>query len=585
MRNEYPRPDFVRDSFISLCDEWNFEFDDQNIGHKEKWFNTHHFSKKINVPFCFESKLSGIEDTTYHDFVWYHRQLNDIKVEENQRIILHFEGVDYYCEVYLNGVLVKSHYGSNAGFVVDITDQFNETNNDLVVYCFDPSKDVTIPRGKQDWELNGHAIWYTRTTGIYKPVWLQIVNQKHVNNFFITTKLDNYHIDIDLETTIDKGEVEFIVCDKNNCSKNFKFELNAKKAVYGFNLPDDYVNEKIWSVERPYLYDLIINLYDENGYKCDTVRTYFGIREIKTENGYVLLNRRPIYQKLVLNQGYYPDGVLTAPTIKDLENDIDYMKEMGFNGCRIHQKTEDPYFLYLCDKKGFLIWQECAENYGFNSFNQRRMLNEWIDIVKNNYNHPSIICYTPLNESWGVEGIPYNKEIQAYAMSLYYMIHSLDSTRLVISNDGWEHCKTDLLTVHNYGHGQKENVEQYLKFTKALSNREEIVKFENINRFIINPGFNDEGQPVILSEFGGVAFKKDATGKAWGYTTCKDEQEYEDDLRRIYSAIEKSNCIQGICYTQLTDVEQEVNGLMTFDRKFKIDPTIIKEINDSLKIK
>ncbi|MBS6440813.1 MAG: hypothetical protein KH380_00280 [Coprobacillus sp.] len=582
MRNEYPRPDFVRDSFISLCDTWDFDFDDQNVGHKQKWFSHHAFSKKIEVPFSFETELSGIHDVTYHDHVWYHKHLEEITLKKDERLILHFEGVDYFCEVYVNGCFVKSHYGSNGSFKMDIT-KYLKKENDIVVYCFDPSKDRSIPRGKQDWEPLGHAIWYTRTTGIYKPVWLQVVNEKHIDDFYIQTKLDKYQVSVDLEATTDCGAVEFIVRDQS-MEKAYRFELQGKKAIYSFNLPNDFVNDRIWTLVRPFLFDFKIRLYDEKNELKDEVRSYLGIREVTTKDGYVLLNNEPIYQKLVLNQGYYPRGVLTAPTIQDMENDIDYMMQMGFNGCRIHQKTEDPYFLYLCDKKGFLIWQECASNYGFNSYSQRRMLNEWMDIVKNNYNHPSIICYTPLNESWGVEGIPYDKEIQAFAMSLYYMIHSLDSSRLVISNDGWEHCKTDLLTIHNYNHGGKEEKEKYLRFVRDLTSREEITKFEMINRFIVNPGFKDEGQPIILSEFGGVAFKKDTGGKAWGYTTSSSEEEYEADLRRIYAAIQKSSCIQGICYTQLTDVEQEVNGLMTFDRKFKIDPSLIKEMNDSLEV-
>lgn len=583
MRNEYPRPDFVRDSFISLCDTWDFDFDDNNEGHKKRWFQNHEYTRKIEVPFCFESELSGIHDTGYHDHVWYHKHLDSLSLLPDERCILHFEGADYVTEVYVNGCLLKTHYGSNGSFKVDITDYLEEENH-LTVYCFDPGKDRSIPRGKQDWEPTGHAIWYTRTTGIYKPVWMQVVKNEHIDEFYITTKLDGYEVSIDVETTIDEGSIEFIVND-HAFDKKFRFALTGKKGIYTFLLPNDYVNDRVWSIGHPFLFDLTMHLYDKDGNQRDTVKSYFGMREVSTQNGYVLLNHVPIYQKLVLNQGYYPHGILTAPTISDMEKDIDAMIEMGFNGCRIHQKTEDPYFLYLCDKKGFLIWQECASNYGFNSYSQRRMLNEWIDIVKNNFNHPSIICYTPLNESWGIEGIPYDKKIQAFAMSLYEMIHSLDASRLVISNDGWEHCTTDLLTVHNYGHGEKEDKERYLKFAKDLSTRDEILKFSCISRFILNPGFEDHGQPILLSEFGGVAFKKDAHGKAWGYTTCQNEEEYEADLRRIYAAIAKSTCIQGICYTQLTDVEQEVNGLMTFERKYKIDPSIIKEINDTLGIK
>ena len=583
MRNEYPRPDFERKGFTSLDEEWDFDFDDTNVGHQDRWFEKHNFSKTINVPFCFESKLSGIQDVSFHDYCWYHKTLKNLKLSKDEALVLHFEGIDYHSEVYFNGAFAGEHYGANCGFKVDVTPFVKEGDNEITIYVYDPCQDRSIPRGKQDWELNSHGIWYTRTSGIYKPVWMEIINKKHINNFYLTTRLDKYQVSCDLEASVKEGKIEFVVND-HAFDKKFIFEVNEEKHTYVFNLPNDFVNERVWSIEKPFLFDLTINLYDIEGKIVDTVKSYLGIREVTTKDGYVLLNGKPIYQKLVLNQGYYPDGILTAGSIDDYEKDIDAMIAMGFNGCRIHQKTADPYFLYLCDKKGFLIWQECAANYGFNNYSQRRMVNEWIDIVKTNYNHPSIIAYTPFNESWGIEGVPFNKEIQSFVLSMYYLIHSLDSSRLVISNDGWEHCKSDLLTVHNYCHGQKGDMKTYESFIKALSTRENIERFDNIQRYIINPGFEDENQPIILSEFGGVAFVKDTNTKAWGYTTCKDGKEYQSELERIYKAIEESNCITGICYTQLTDVEQEVNGLMTYDRKVKVDPKIIKSINDALTI-
>lgn len=580
MRKEYPRPDFKRESFITLCGEWDFSFDDKNVGHAEKWFISHAFNKKIIVPFCFESELSGIHDTKFHKHVWYHKKLDTLSFNKDERVILHFEGVDYYSEIFINGYKVSSHYGSCGDNVIDITDYLLDENH-LVVYCFDDPEDVSIPRGKQDWEEESHGIWYTRTTGIYKPVWLQVVNEKYVKQFFITSKILNNEVTVDLELSTSNGKIEFNVSNGNDVL-SFLFDVKKVKDFYKFNLGESFVDGNYWNVDNPKLFDLEIKLYDENGDLKDRVCTYFGIREVSTKDGYILLNNKPIYQKLVLNQGYYPGGLLTAPSIEDMEKDIDYMIQMGFNGCRIHQKVEDPYFLYLCDKKGFILWQECPAHYGYTTLGHRRLMNEWIEIIKNNYNHPSIITYTPLNESWGVEGIMENADIQRFANSLYYLVKSLDSTRLVISNDGWEHCKTDLITVHNYSHGEKGDKAKYDLFVKVLSEREEIIKAGNEFKNILVSKEYDEGQPIILSEFGGIAFKKDTDKKAWGYTTCQDEQEYQEELERIYLAISKSNCIQGICYTQLTDVEQEVNGLLTFDRKFKIDPSIIKKINEML---
>ncbi len=585
MRNEYPRPDFRGDSFYSLNGKWDFDFDDASEGLPQHWFVKHSYSRSIEVPFCFQSELSGIHDPSFHDAVWYHRTIEKPEMKKDQRLLLHFEGVDYLCRVYLNGFLVKEHIGSNAGFLADVTDYLKEGENDLVLYCFDPSSDRSIPRGKQDWEEKSHAIFYTRTTGIYKSVWMEVVNQCRIASMYLTTSLDKYMVRADVKLTTEEGFLTFVVTNDND-KKEFTFNVDKKKKQYVFSLPDDFVNERIYRADHPFLFDLQVYLKDKEGKVLHHISSYFGMREVKTENGRFLINGAPVYLKLVLNQGYYPGGLLTAPSVEDMEKDIDMMMEMGFNGCRIHQKVEDPYFLYLCDRKGFYLFQECASSYGFDKDEQRRLMNEWIEIVKNNYNHPSIIAYTPLNESWGVEGIPYDREIQHFADSLYHLIHSLDNTRPVISNDGWEQCKTDLLTVHNYGHGKEGDEKTQKDFIRILSNREEILKYDNIRRFIINPGYSDEGQPILLSEFGGIAFQKDTgSSNAWGYTTCKDEEDYLKELSRIYDAIRKSDCIQGICYTQLTDVEQEVNGLLTFDRRYKADKNRIRALNDSLGIK
>lgn len=585
MRNEYPRPDFKGESFYSLNGQWDFDFDDSNVGLKQHWFLNHTYSKKIEVPFCFQSELSGIHDTSFHDYMWYHRTFTKPEMKEDERLLIHFEGVDYLAVAYINGLKADSHIGSNGGFTIDATDYLKDDENDLVVYCYDPSTDRSIPRGKQDWEEKSHAIFYTRTSGIYKSVWMEVVNEKRISSHYLTTTLDKYTLRFDVKLTTDEGSLTFVITNDND-RKEYTFNVDKKKKQYVISLPDDFVNERIWSVEHPFLFDLKLILKDKDGKTVHTISSYFGFREVGTKDGYVTVNQAPVYLKLVLNQGYYPGGLLTAKSVEDMENDIKMMKEMGFNGCRIHQKAEDPYFLYLCDKMGFYLFQECASNYGYDKDSPRRLLNEWIDIVKNNYNHPSIIGYTPLNESWGVEGIPYDKEIQSFALSLYDLIHSLDSTRLVISNDGWEQCKTDLITVHNYCHGKEGDEIAYLAFKKALKTRKNICNYDNIRRFILNPGYEDEGQPIILSEFGGIAFNKDTgDGKAWGYTTCNDEKDYVRELTRIYKAIEESECIVGICYTQLTDVEQEVNGLLTFDRRYKVDPKEIRALNDTLGVK
>jgi len=292
----------------------------------------------------------------------------------------------------------------------------------------------------------------------------------------------------------------------------------------------------------------------------------------------VYLNNRPYYQKLVLDQGYWPDGLLTAPTDEDLKKDIELTKEMGFNGCRKHQKVEDPRFMYWADKLGFLVWGECAAPPYFSESAVSRLTREWIEIIERDYNHPSLVAWVPINESWGVPFINHNKQQQNHSLAMYHLIHSLDTTRLVISNDGWELTKTDICAIHNYNHGGKDEVTKYEYYKDSLSTKESILKSQPAHRNIYADGFAHEGEPILLTEFGGIGFKvgEDA---GWGYTSVKTEDEFVEDYKRVMEAVYASKVLHGYCYTQLTDVEQEINGLLTYHREPKCDLKKIKEIN------
>lgn len=293
----------------------------------------------------------------------------------------------------------------------------------------------------------------------------------------------------------------------------------------------------------------------------------------------VYLNNRPYYQKLVLDQGYWPEGLLTAPTDEDFKKDIELTKEMGFNGCRKHQKVEDPRFLYWADKLGFLVWGECAASPYYSETAAARLTKEWVEIVERDYNHPSIVTWVPVNESWGVPTIRTNKQQQNHSLALYHLIHSLDATRLVISNDGWELTKTDICAIHNYNHGRKEETAKYEYYKESLATKDQMLKSQPAHRGIYANGFSHEGEPILLTEFGGIGFKvgEDA---GWGYTSVKTEEEFVEDYRRIMEAVYASKILHGYCYTQLTDVEQEINGLLTYNREPKCDLKKIREIND-----
>lgn len=588
-REEYPRPNFVRDQWKNLNGKWDFEFDDDNIGHLNKWYRTNkEFSKKINVPFVFQSKLSGIEDPSFHDYLWYKRKFTVPSSWKDKRVHLNFGAVDYFCKVFINEKMVTTHEGGQTGFSVDITDYLTWNEEDVTVYVYDPSEDETIPRGKQYWEEKPDSIWYTRSSGIWQTVWLEPVNKVHIDNVNFTPLVDEGSVRI--ETNISEVEADL----KLKTIINFKDKVIYEDVVDVLDSPInrviDIFNMHIfrgpfhndgwcWTPENPNLFDVTLILYKDNE-KLDEISSYFGMRKVHTENGMIYLNNKPYYQKLVLDQGYWRNGLITAPKDEDFVKDIKYAKAMGFNGCRKHQKVEDPRFLYWADKIGFIVWGEMASCIEYNNDAVERITKEWIEVIKRDYNHPSIVTWVPLNESWGVPNMEHDIKQQSHSLALYYMIKSLDDTRLVISNDGWELTETDICAIHNYCHGEADEVEKYDYYKRSLEDKESILKSKPADRNIYVNGYENKGEPIMLTEFGGIAYDIDETSSGWGYTSVRSEEDFLEDYERIIDAIYNSKVLHGFCYTQLTDVEQEINGLLTYDRKPKVNLDKIKEIND-----
>ncbi|HEY2420639.1 MAG TPA: glycoside hydrolase family 2 TIM barrel-domain containing protein [Neobacillus sp.] len=589
-RPEYPRPQLVRKEWVNLNGEWGFAFDDQNIGYKDKWFQKENpFDRKINVPFAYQSKLSGINDPSFHDHVWYSREFTVPKDWNGQRVVLHFGAVDYRAWIYINGQFTCFHEGGNASFSLDITDNLTWGNETIVVRVEDPSTDETIPRGKQFWIEKSDAIWYTRTTGIWQTVWLEPVNPTSVSKLRITPDFDRGDVIVEFDVLGDfihkKVEIEIEFKGEKIASDTMElFESYNKRSINLYNrqifrTPFHHIGWN-WSPENPNLFDLKIKLIDEENQRVvDEIDSYFGMRKIHRENGMVYLNNRPYYQKLVLDQGYWPEGLLTAPSDEDLKRDIVLAKEMGFNGCRKHQKVEDPRFHYWADQLGFLVWGECAASPSYSEDAAARLTREWIEIIDRDYNHPSIVAWVPVNESWGVPFIKSNKQQQHHSLAMYHLIHSLDPTRLVISNDGWELTETDICAIHNYNHGTKDERAKYEYFKESLSTKESLLTSMPANRGIYADGFAHKGAPILLTEFGGIGFKV-GDDSGWGYTSVKNEEEFIADYRRVMDAVYASKGLHGYCYTQLTDVEQEINGILSYDRTPKCDLKKIKEIND-----
>lgn len=578
-RAEYPRPEFKRKEWLSLNGTWSFAFQGES-------------RRTIEVPFVFQCEKSGINENRMCDSVMYEREFKVPAEWRGKQIRIYFGAVDYACTVYVNEKKVGSHQGGNTPFSFDITKELNWETETIRVNVWDPCRDETIPRGKQFWKKDPDSIWYTRSTGIWQSVFIEPVSEIHFSYIRFTPDIDRGTVEL-------KFKAAGVREKAGECCAQFQISFKGKEIFCGsMELLEDYGRMEVslfdrhifrtmnhdggwcWSPEAPNLFEVQAVLQKDK-VRLDEVFTYFGMRKIEQKNGMVYLNNRPYYQKLILDQGYWPESLMTARDEQDFVRDIEMAKAMGFNGCRKHQKAEDPLFLYHADRMGFLVWAEIGSCASYSLEASQRTMAEWSEAIQRDYNHPCIVAWVVLNESWGVPNICFDKRQQAHSLALYYNTKSMDTTRLVISNDGWEMTKTDICSIHNYAHGEQNETAKHETFRKSLATKENVLKAQPAGRQIYADGFSHEGEPILLTEFGGLAYAKDSQ-KGWGYTTIENEEEFLKEYERILKAVNDSEIIFGFCYTQLCDVEQEVNGLLTYDRKYKIMPEKIRKINDSV---
>lgn len=550
-RSEHPRPDFCRDSWSCLNGLWDF-----SIGAPT-------YEQTILVPFSPEARLSGIwnKDISNREF-WYRRSVTVPADMQGKQLLLHLGAVDYLAEVYVNGQLAISHEGGQTGFSTDITALVGgQEVFTLEVRALDDPLDFELPRGKQYWKPESESIFYTRNSGIWQSVWLEAVDSCHLQDAEFIPDLDRCCVEVhyrlsqpaDLDIALSfQGQLLLTQTVAGQQSGMCVISLN--RCVPGaWNIAEDLT----WSPETPRLFDVTFTVR-QDGRTTDEVRSYFGLRKIHAEGGKVYLNNRPCFQKLVLDQGYWPDGLLTAPSDEDYVRDILAIKAMGFNGVRLHQKIEDPRFFYHADRLGLLVWAECAAAYRFSPLAVQRSTAQWMENIRQNRNHPCIIAWTPLNESWGVAQIRFDPAQQAFAQSLCALTRALDTTRLVIDNDGWEHVGGDLLTIHDYRPQEELLQEQYHSIDTALS-------VHPGGRALFAQGHSYKGQPILVTEFGGIAYGP-MSGRDWGYSVAESEEDFLHRLGAVFRPLLASPVVTGYCYTQLTDVEQEINGLLFYDR-------------------
>ncbi len=574
-RKEYPRPQLRRESWQSLNGEWDFTFDDKNEGLKQGWWRGDiKLDQKINVPFSYQYPASGINDKTVHDITWYRRTFQIEKQNAGKRAILCFNAADYETDVWVNGIHAINHKGGFAPFSVDITDYLNGAENVLVVRCFD-SLGTAVPRGKQHWEGITYGCFYYPNSGIWQSVWLDFFGGDCIESYSLRADIDNRAVKGEIHTMYALAdEAEIVLSFKGKVLQKQRILLPHKRTRFTIDLSDNAfdLNELLWSPESPNLIAVDFTLFAD-GKECDKAHTRLGMRKIHIdEKGTICLNNKPLYQRLILDQGYWEESGLTPPSTEALKRDIELAKAMGFNGARKHQKFEDPYFYYYAEELGFLTWCEMPSALTFCEEEVASVTREWQEILTVAKNFTSILCYVPFNESWGVREVGTSQEQQNFARSLYYMTKSIDGDKLISANDGFENVTpTDIIGIHDYDIAKAE------QFPKKYQDG----KYDGLypqGFALFAEGNKYEGQPVLFTEFGGMALKAEQKSDTWGYNEGEaSEESFYNHLEELLRGIAQTE-FQGYCYTQLTDVQQEINGLLRADHTPKFEVQKLKSI-------
>jgi beta-galactosidase/beta-glucuronidase len=576
----YPRPQMRRAQWRSLDGPWRFAFDDEkrytDPREIEQW------PLRIEVPYPIESEASGIGDRGFHKACWYQRDF-DVEIAGDSRVILHFGAVDYAAKVWVNGHYVASHEGGHTPFHADITGALNASGPQVVtVRVDDDPHELNKPRGKQDWQLEPHSIWYPRTTGIWQTVWLETVPRTYVQKIRWTPHVEGFALTFEARVggdSLDGLTIEVQVRHRDRLLADDRYmvidgEVDRRIILSDPGI-DDFRNELLWSPERPQLLDATIRLRRGDEI-LDEIRSYTALRSVGVLRDRFMLNGRPYQLKLVLDQGYWPDTLLAAPSDAALRRDVELAKAMGFNGVRKHQKIESPRYLYWADRLGLLVWEEMPSAYRFTRTAIKRIIKEWGEAIERDFSHPCIITWVPFNESWGVPELTTVGAHQHAVAALYHLTKTLDPTRPVIGNDGWESSDTDIIGIHDYD-ANVEHMRQ--RYGPEVSTEQLFDRRRPGGRILTLDGHPHRGQPVMLTEFGGIAFdtrpRKPSdvdgdTAEIWGYSVAEAADEFARKFHDLIETVTYTALFSGYCYTQFADTFQEANGLLTEDRVPKI---------------
>jgi beta-galactosidase/beta-glucuronidase len=579
-RAEYPRPQFARDEWLNLNGEWEFAFDDQKSGTIQVWYDGRELPRRITVPFAYQSALSGINDKSIQECVWYARTLEIPEEWLGQDVLLNFGAVDYSSTIWMNGKEVGHNQGGHVPFQFEIAPYIKTGSNRLTVRVED-SQSPEQPRGKQSATGLPHGIDYYCTTGIWQTVWLEPAPPIRIEEIRVITHAQRniLELTIFLHAPSSRWRLQVEVSEQGKIIASGEDLTAVATGRVVLSIP----YAKLWAPETPHLYDLKIRLFKDQEL-LDEVKSYVGMRGIKLVDGEFLLNGEPTYLKMVLDQGYWPDGLLTAPTDEAIQTDIGWIKMFGFNGVRKHQKIEDPRWLYWCDRLGLLVWEEMPNAREWSSKAENLLSAEWQTAVRRDYNHPCIVAWVPVNESMGFPDLQQEHAGQyAFIERMVRVTRRLDTTRPVIDNDGWEHTDiTDICAIHDYTATGAE-IEKRYEHTLAGEGLPRRVWVGGKPLFA--RGSRYRGQPIVLSEVGGFLTipdelppeKRDLLYQFYG--SYQKPEELLERYRDLISGIASLKFLAGFCYTQLTDIEQELNGLLTYDRHPKVSPEAVSEIN------
>ena len=587
-----------REHWISLDGEWEFSYDDTDEGVAARWFDQPGpgpFTRQIRVPFPPESPASGIGDRGIHPVVWYRRRIPRESLLEGatgpRRVLIHFGAVDFRAQVWCDGQLAGGHVGGQSPFTADVTDAMAASAGTgdvvLVVRAEDQPDDLEQPRGKQDWREKPHGIWYERTTGIWQSVWAETVPEIYLTDVAWIPDVAGAAVHgqitlakrpprgLALELTVRLGEEVLAELSVVPQDKTTAVDVPLAALRNGQDRA-----RLLWAPEHPTLLDVEVVLRDrQSGLVIDAAASYTGLRTISVGMGSFQLNGQPCYLRAVLNQGYRPQTHLAAEGPAQLRAEVDMIKQMGFNAVRVHQKAEDPRFLFWADRLGLMVWAETAAAYVYSATAVTLLVTEWTELIRRDRSHPAIVVWVPVNESWGVPDIASSPAQQNFARALASLTRALDPSRPVVSNEGWEHVDSDILGLHDYTgdaeelrarYATRQATEDVVRSAHGPQQRRPVIGDQQLR------AFTEGNAPLMITEFGGISLA--SADNTWGYTDTRSDTEYASLLRQLFDALRASRDVAGFCYTQFMDTGQETNGLLFEDGTPKLPLETIRQI-------